>query len=126
MKSQRGGFFLGMIVGLLIGLALALGVGDRKRIPQLPDVPTIAEAGVPGYELYSWVGIIAPAKTPRDVVGKLNAEIAAVLKLPDVQKRFNDIAANTSGCTPEEYSALIRSEIAKFAGIVKAAGVKVQ
>ncbi len=108
------------------GALRALGVGDKKRIPQLPDVPTIAEAGVPGFDAASWQMITAPAKTPREVINKLNGEIAAVLKMPDVQKRFNDIAANTSGCTPEEYSALIRSEIAKFANIVKMAGVKVQ
>ena len=108
------------------GTLRALGVGDGKRIALLPNVPTIAEGGVPGYELYAWTGVVAPAKTPRDVIDRLNREINAIIRLPEVQKRFADMGGAALGGTPEEFAALIKSEIAKFAAIVKAAGVKVQ
>ena len=108
------------------GTLRALGVGDGKRIALLPNVPTIAEGGVPGYELYAWTGVVAPAKTPRDVIDRLNREINAIIRLPEVQKRFADMGGAALGGAPEEFAALIKSEIAKFAAIVKTAGVKVQ
>ncbi len=108
------------------GKLKALGVGDSVRSALLPDVPTIAEAGVPGYEMYGGTGVLAPAKTSRDVIQKLNKEINAVLKLPDVMKRFTELAVRPAGSTPEEFAAKIKADIARYAKIIKSAGIKAQ
>ncbi len=106
------------------GALKALGVNIRTSL--LPDVPTIAESGLPDYEFLTWVGVLAPARTPRDVVHKLNFEINEVLKMVDTQKRFNDMSARPAGSTPEEFKALLQREVAKFAAITKAAGIQPQ
>ncbi|HSQ05434.1 MAG TPA: tripartite tricarboxylate transporter substrate-binding protein, partial [Burkholderiales bacterium] len=106
------------------GALRALGVNIRTAL--LPDVPTIAESGVPDYEFFTWVGVLAPARTPRAVIRRLNVEINEVLKLADVQKRFNDMSARPAGSTPEEFAALLKREIAKFVTIVKTAGIATQ
>jgi tripartite-type tricarboxylate transporter receptor subunit TctC len=108
------------------GQLRALGVGDRTRTALLPDVPTIAEAGLPGYEVNAWVGILAPAHTPPDVVALLNREINAILAMPDVQKRLEEMGSRPIPMTPDEFAALIRSDIARFATIIKAAGITPQ
>ncbi|OGA50533.1 MAG: hypothetical protein A3G24_22255 [Betaproteobacteria bacterium RIFCSPLOWO2_12_FULL_62_13] len=108
------------------GKLKALGVGDNVRSALLPDVPTIAEAGVPGYEMYGGTGVLAPAKTSRDVIQRLNKEINAVLKLPDVIKRFTELAVRPTGSTPEEFAAKIKADIARYAKIIKSAGIKAQ
>ncbi|MCC6531161.1 MAG: tripartite tricarboxylate transporter substrate binding protein [Burkholderiales bacterium] len=108
------------------GKLRALGVGDRVRSALLADVPTIAEAGLPNYEMYGGTGVLAPAKTPRAVISRLNREINAVLKEPDVIKRFTDLAVRPTGSTPEEFRQRIKADIARYAGIVKAAGIPVQ
>jgi tripartite-type tricarboxylate transporter receptor subunit TctC len=90
----------------------------------LPDVPTIAEAGVPGYEATQWYGILSPAATPRDIVIKLNAEMVKSLRLPDVRERLAGDGVIPVGNTPEEFGAHIKSEIARWAPVVKASGAK--
>jgi tripartite-type tricarboxylate transporter receptor subunit TctC len=105
------------------GKLRALGVTTAKRFAQLPEVPTIAEAGVPGYAMSNWYGIVVPAATPRTSVTKLNAEIVRVLNLPDIKERLTHQGAILVGSTPEEFAGFLRSEIATAAKIVKASGM---
>jgi tripartite-type tricarboxylate transporter receptor subunit TctC len=90
----------------------------------LPDVPTISESGVPGYEAYSWVGMLAPAKTPKDIVNKLNAEIVDILKQKDVAEKLNQQGALPVGDTPEQFGAYIKAEIDKWGAVVRSANIK--
>ena len=108
------------------GRLRALGVGSTKRIAQLPDVPTIAEAGVKGYESATWFGPLAPAKTPREIVTRLNAELMKILQRPDVRKRFSEEGVEPLGSTPEEFGAYIKTEIDRWGRVIKAAGVAPQ
>jgi len=108
------------------GRLRALGVGDRVRSTLLPDVPTIEEAGVPGYEMYGGTGVLAPAGTPREVILRLNREINAILKQPDVVQRFTELAVRPTGSTPEAFAAQIKADIARYAKIINAAGIKPQ
>jgi tripartite-type tricarboxylate transporter receptor subunit TctC len=105
------------------GKVRALGVTTAKRFPPLPDVPTIAEAGVPGYAMSNWYGILVPAATPRANVMKLHAEIVRILALPDIKERLTSQGAILVGNTPDEFAAFLRSEMATAAKIVKAAGM---
>jgi tripartite-type tricarboxylate transporter receptor subunit TctC len=108
------------------GKIRALAVTPVKRSPALPDVPTVAEAGVPGYVSSAWFGLVAPAATPRDVIAKLAAEAARILQLPDVKPRIAELGAEPIGSTPAEFSAHIKSEIAKWAKVIKDANVELQ
>ena len=108
------------------GKIRALAVSTAKRSSAMPDVPTIAEAGVTGYEAGAWFGLLAPAGTPKAVVAQLSAESARILKLPDVSKRISELGAEPVGSTPEEFAALIHSEIAKWAKVIKDANVELQ
>jgi tripartite-type tricarboxylate transporter receptor subunit TctC len=101
----------------------AIAVTTPKRFRGLPDVPTIAESGYPGYDFSSWFGIVAPAGTPKPIIDKLNAEIVKALKDPNVQARLSDY--EIYGSTPEEFGAFIRKEIDKTAKIIEASGAKV-
>ena len=102
----------------------ALAVGSAKRLPSLPDIPTLAETGVPGYEAYSWVGIVAPAKTPKAIVTRLNQEIVDILKQKDVAEKLNQQGALPVGDTPEQFGAYIKAEIDKWGAVVRAANIK--
>ena len=104
----------------------ALAVTTQSRFPGLPDVPTVIESGVPGYDVASWNGIAAPAKTPRPVVQLLNKEINAVLALPDVKQRFDELGVVPQGGTPEELGALLTKEIAKWKDVVAKAKIEKQ
>ena len=108
------------------GKLRALAVSSAKRVPLLPDVPTIAESALPGFETGTWYGIVAPAGTPQPVVARLNREINRILNLSDVQEKLLAQGLEPAGDSPAEFSALIRSEIAKYAKIVKAAGIKAE
>lgn len=108
------------------GKIRALAVSTAKRSSAMPDLPTIAEAGVPGYEAGAWFGLLAPAGTPKAIVMRLSAENARILKLPDVSKRISELGADPVGSTPEEFVALIQSEIAKWAKVIKDANVELQ
>jgi len=107
------------------GKLRALAVTTAKRYPALPDVPTMIEAGVPGFEASSWFGVLAPAATPPEVVKRLNAEINRSLGLAEVQERLTQQGAEPSPGTPEEFGAFIKSEIVKWGKVVKASGAKV-
>jgi tripartite-type tricarboxylate transporter receptor subunit TctC len=102
----------------------ALAVGSAKRVPSLPDIPTISESGVPGYEAYSWVGMVAPAKTPKDIVNRLNREIVDILKQKDVSEKLNQQGALPVGDTPEQFAAYIKAEIEKWGAVVRTANIK--
>jgi tripartite-type tricarboxylate transporter receptor subunit TctC len=107
--------------GRLNGLA----VGSAKRLTSLPNIPTIAESGVPGYEAYSWVGMIAPANTPKEIVTRLNREIVDILKQKDVEEKLNQQGAIPVGDTPEQFGNYINAEIKKWGAIVKSANIKI-
>ncbi len=109
------------------GKLRALAVTGARRIPALADVPTMVEAGVPGYEATAWFGMLAPANTPRDIVVKLNLEINRVLQLPEVLARISQQgSAEILGGSPEQFGVFIRDEVAKWANVVKETGVKAE
>ena len=108
------------------GRLRAVAITSARRYPGLPDLPTIAESGVPGYEASSWFGVVAPAATPRDIIVRLNAEVNRALNLPDMRERFADQGAIPAPGTPEDFGAWIRSEIAKWGKVVKASGAKLE
>ena len=105
------------------GALRSLAVTTERRLPDLPDVPTIAELGYPGYEISSWQGVFVPAGTPADVVGKLNSEIVAMLKTPQVQTRITREGAIPVGSSPEAWSARFKNEVDKWARVAKSAGL---
>ena len=108
------------------GKTRPLGVTSLKRSAIAPDVPTIAESDLPGYEVVNAYGVLAPAGTPREIVVKLQQEIARVLNLPDVRERLMAVGAEPVGSTPEQFGNFLRSEITKWAGVVKATGIELQ
>lgn len=109
------------------GRVRALGVTSARRMINAPDVPTIAEQGLPGYEAVQWFGLLAPAKTPRDIIAKLHAGVLRALQDPEITNRFIDDGAEaTPSATPEEFGALIRSELAKWAKVVKDGGIQLE
>jgi tripartite-type tricarboxylate transporter receptor subunit TctC len=103
-----------------------LAVTGAQRSPATPDVPTIAEAGYPGFEASAWYGVLAPAGTPKAIVLRLNAEILRVLKIPEVKERLENVGFELVGGTPDAFAAYIRSEIEKWARVVKASGIKAE
>lgn len=105
------------------GQLLALAVGSPKRASALPDVPTTAEAGVPGSEFNFWIGMMAPAKTPREIVDRLHAEVEKALASPEVKERFAKLGADPWTLKPRQFDAYIKEEIASNADVVKAAGL---
>jgi tripartite-type tricarboxylate transporter receptor subunit TctC len=106
------------------GKLRALAVTSKARVRSLPDVPTVAEAAVPGFESVSWGGVMAPGGAPVGVVNKLNAEIVRILKLPDMQERLQALGAEVVGSTPAEFAAYLDAEIARWSKVAKAANVK--
>jgi len=115
-----------MIAHVQAGKIRPLGVTSAKRSQALPEVPTIAEQGFPGYEVSSGFGMIGPAGLPRPVVERLNGELARALKLPDVRERFASQGAEPMGGTPEQHDAFIRAEVAKWIKVVKDAGIRAE
>jgi tripartite-type tricarboxylate transporter receptor subunit TctC len=107
------------------GRVRGLGVSAPRRAASFPDIPTIAEAGVPGYETNSWGGVIGPARLPRKVVLKLNREIKAALAVPAVAERYRQLDSEIDGSTPEEFLALVRRETPKWAEVVRRSGAKI-
>jgi tripartite-type tricarboxylate transporter receptor subunit TctC len=107
------------------GKVRPLGVTGAQRSKLLPAVPTIAET-LPGYNAAGWYGLVAPVATPRDIVVKLNTEVVRILRLPDVIERLAGQGAEPAGGTPEAFAAFIRSEIDKWAKLVKAANMKAE
>ncbi|HEY9530816.1 MAG TPA: tripartite tricarboxylate transporter substrate binding protein [Burkholderiales bacterium] len=107
------------------GRVRALAVTGKKRSLSLPDVPTLEEAGVPGYEVNAWSGVIAPAGLPRPILDKLNKAINAAIVAPGTKERFAQLGSEGGGGTPEEFAALIRRDSAKWAEVVRRSGAKI-
>ena len=107
------------------GKLRALAVTSSTRAPALPDVPTVAEAGLPGFEASSWFGLLAPAGTPPAIVAKINAEVAKWLATPEAKENLSKQGANAAGGTPEDFAKHIAAETAKWAKVVKASGAKI-
>jgi tripartite-type tricarboxylate transporter receptor subunit TctC len=101
-----------------------IAVANRERSSAFPDVPTIGESGVPGYEASAWYGLFAPAGTPREVIQTLNAEMVRALQDPELRRRLSALGAEPIGSTPEEAAQFVRAEHAKWAKVVKAAGIR--
>ena len=108
------------------GKLRAIAVTTAKRFPLLPDLPSIAESGYPGFEALAWNGLLVPAGTPRPVIARLNNEINAILRQPDVQKKLNDSGFDLPGGTPEDFGRLISGETEKWAPVIRKVGLKVE
>ncbi len=107
------------------GKVRAIGISSPQRSPVYPDIPTIAEQGLPGFEVTAWGGIIGPANMPKDIVNRLNAEIRTALASPAVRERFRFLGADTAPSTPEEFREMSRVETVKWAKIVKFSGARI-
>lgn len=101
------------------GTLKALATTASKRIPGLPDVPTVRELGFPSLELEGWNGVFAPAKTPKDIIERLNKEVIAAVRHPDVVKRLSDLGAEGVGSTPAEQDAMLRRQMDQFRAIIR-------
>ncbi len=108
------------------GKVRVLGVGNAQRVPSLPEFPTIAEAGLPGFEAYAWAGMIGPANMPRDIVQRLSKEIVEILKQKDVIDRMLAEGTVPTPSSPEEFTAYMKSELKKWGDVVKMANIKVE
>lgn len=106
------------------GRLRGIAVSGAQRAPSIPEMPTIAESGVPGYEVTTWYGVSAPAKTPRPIIDRLHSEIVKALKSADLNARLKDQGAEPKGTTPEQTTAYVQNEIDKWAKVIKAAGLK--
>jgi tripartite-type tricarboxylate transporter receptor subunit TctC len=101
-----------------------VAVTSLKRSPSLPDIPTVAESGYPDFDVVSWWGILTPAGVPKEIIAKLHTEIVRVLALPEIKTKFADQGADVASDTPEHFAAYIKTEIAKWAKLIKELGVK--
>ncbi len=116
---------LSAIIGnVRAGQVRALGVTSARRAPAIPDVPTLAESGLPGFEAATWFALVAPAGTPQDLRVRLNAEVKRALALPDVKQRYADLGMTADDSTPESLDGYIKSEIAKWTKVIQDAGIK--
>lgn len=108
------------------GALRALGVSSTARLPELPDVPTIADSGVPGYQFATWYGIQVPAHTPPDIIAKLNADIGRAMQVPEVRSRMAALGLEPTTDSPEAFGSMLRGEIDRWAKLAKSIGVKPQ
>ena len=131
VTDLMGGHVQMMIIGMAVSLpqvragkVRALGVTSPTRSPAAPDLPTISEAGLPGFEVLNWMGFVIPSKTPRGIVEKLSAAIRAVLDQPEARSRFLAQGLEPAGNTPQAFDSHIRSEVARWSAVVRQAGLK--
>jgi tripartite-type tricarboxylate transporter receptor subunit TctC len=115
--------FPGSLPFVQAGRLRAIAVTAMTRSPLLPEVPTVSESGVPGYEVTSWYGLFVPAGTPRDIIARLNGDTASALKAPDVADKLAKVGAEVATTTPEDFGRIVQDEIKKWAAVVKATGV---
>jgi tripartite-type tricarboxylate transporter receptor subunit TctC len=106
------------------GKLRALGIASGRRNAAAPEIATVAEQGLPGFEAVSWYALMAPANTPNDIVTKLQHEIARIVQLPEIKEKLAGLGAEPVGNTPAELAAMIRSESARYAALVQKAGIK--
>lgn len=131
MNSLMGGhvkIYFALVPAVLqhikTGALRAIAVTTEERLPYLPDVPTIAELGFPGYEISSWQGVFAPAGTPKDVVGKINGELVRMLNVPEVRRRISQEGADPVGSTPDAFATRVKNEITKWTKVIKTSGIQ--
>ena len=127
--GQVNMMFINMPTGLphvKSGKARILAVSSLRRVAQLPDVPTVDQAGLKGFETAAWSGLYAPAGTPPEIISRLNAEVVKILKMPSVKEQLAGQGAEPVGDTPEEFGRFTRDEIAKWAKLIKISGAKVE
>jgi tripartite-type tricarboxylate transporter receptor subunit TctC len=117
---------IGILPRVRSGQLRGLAVSSAKRIAALPDLPTVAESGLPGFEVAAWFGVFAPANTPKPIVDKLSGEIRKAVAASDVRQRLVDLGAEPLGSTPEEFSAFVNAEYAKWGKLIKDAGIRAQ
>ncbi len=108
------------------GKIRVLAATGTKRVPALPDVPTVAEAGVPGFEEGNWQAVLVPSKTPRPIVSKLNQELVRIVKLPDITEQILRVGAEVIANSPDESTAIVRNDIKKYADVIKALNIRVE
>ena len=113
----------GVLPHILSGKLRALALTSPKRLAAMPDLPTIAESGIPGYDVQQWWGIVAPSGTSKEVLKKINADVAKILQIPIVQEQIAKIGAEPGQGSPEQLDALIRKEIVQWAKIIDAAKI---
>jgi tripartite-type tricarboxylate transporter receptor subunit TctC len=129
MSGEVAAFFDTPITALpqvRAGTVRALGVSTAKRLAAAPDIPTIAEAGVDGYEVVGWNGVLAPANTPRPIIDKLNKTIIEALKMPEIEKFLVEQGIEAAGNSPEEFAALMHADIEKWIRVTREAGIEPQ
>jgi tripartite-type tricarboxylate transporter receptor subunit TctC len=115
------------VVGFLqAGTLKPLAVTTLKRFSLMPELPTVAESGLPGFDATTWHGVVAPAATPKPIVATLNRAVVQALARPDTLKQLHDLGVEVGSSTPEEFAAYIKSEIPKWAAVVKASGAQVE
>jgi tripartite-type tricarboxylate transporter receptor subunit TctC len=131
MNSLMGGhvkIYFALVPAVLqhikTGALRAIAVTTEERLPYLPDVPTIAELGFPGYEISSWQAVFAPAGTPKDVVGKINGELVRMLNVPEIRRRISQEGADPVGSTPDAFATRVKNEITKWTKVIKASGIQ--
>jgi tripartite-type tricarboxylate transporter receptor subunit TctC len=120
------GTSVGTLPHVRSGKLRGIAVTSARRSASAPEIPTFAESGAPGYEHEPWNGLLAPAKTPRPIIAKLNAEVVRMLAIPEVKKIFANEGGEAVGNSPEAFAAIVKSETAKWAKVVKAAGIKIE
>ncbi|HEV8463819.1 MAG TPA: tripartite tricarboxylate transporter substrate binding protein [Pseudolabrys sp.] len=116
----------GVLAAIQGGRVRALAVTSLKRIPQLPSVPTVQETALPGFEVSSWYGLCAPAGTPTPILDKIHTDLTAVLRIPEIQHRFNDLVVEVNPTSREEFAQFMRAETARWAQVIKDAGIAQQ
>ncbi len=127
MAGQVTGMFVNppvVMSQIKAGTLRALSVAGSTRLPQLPDVPTTSEAGLVGFDISSWFGLVAPAKTPRALVNQLSTQIAKALREPDVQQRLVELGVRPIGSNPDEFAEFLKKDRAKWDGIIRAANIR--
>ena len=120
------GSLVQMLPQIKAGKLKALGVGSANRIAALPDLPTISEAGVPGYEVTNWWGIVVPAGTPRSIIDRLHKDLTAVVASTETKKRFETEGAEPMSMSPDEFGRFIAAETIKWGRVVKDAGIRAE
>jgi len=113
-----------IVAHIRAGRVQVLGISSSKRSSQLPDVPTISEAGVPGYEAENWFGLFAPARTPQRIVARLNEAVVKIVRSPEIQAQFTALGADAVGNSPEEFAAFVRRDMERYARVVRLSGAK--
>lgn len=108
------------------GRLKALAVSGETRLPALPDVPTFTESGLPGFEIKTWFGVIAPAGVPREVVNKLSAELTRILRTPELRDRLSGQGLDPLVANPEQFTAIMKADVARFSGVIKSANIKLE